>query len=195
MIQFKRGKVGNLVPKQYGDMVLKSGQPFFDLTRKKLRIGDGETPLSKLKDVGGLSSEEILAADEEVENNIANIFTDVSGTDIDALKEILGLKNSSGVLFTYGDKIPEKTYDGDKFIPSGQVYLQQYKGAVEADYVTGFGKNTSYYWREWNSGLVECWGPEAFIEDAESYLKETFKAKIIYKQNINTYFELKGFCE
>ena len=194
MIQFKRGKVGNLVTR--ADMVLKSGQPFFDLTRKKLRIGDGETPLSRLKDVGGLSSEEILAADEEVENNLTAIFAGVPGTLKDALKEALGLKDSNGVLFTYGDKIPEKTYDGNKFIPSGQVYLQQYKGAVEQDYVIGCGKDASCYWRKWNSGFMECWGEGAFDDNNQAikHIKSQFKSTIYINNNTTgNCFEVKGF--
>lgn len=125
MIQFKRGSTVNWL---LNTEKLADGQPAYDKTRRKLRIGDGTKTFNELKDVSGLFREEIL------ESNItamANLTSDP--------------------IFTYGSVEPND-------LTKGEIYFQKYNGAVEADYVIESGRNANYYFRKWSTGFIECWG-------------------------------------
>ena len=91
-------------------------------------------------------------------------------------------KATEKVVFTYGKSEPtEKT--------KGQIYLQEYDGAVEADYVVETGRDTSYFFRKWASGFIECWGT---VENMKSARKKCTDGTI-FEYTSENYFELKGF--
>ena len=143
MIQFKRGSTVNWL---LNTEKLADGQPAYDKTRRKLRIGDGTKTFNELKDVSGLFREEIL------ENNVtamANLTSDP--------------------VFTYGSTEPND-------LTKGEIYFQKYNGAVEADYVIEYGIDANYYYRKWNSGFIECWGNSdiKYTERLQSKFKTIF---------------------
>ena len=84
-------------------------------------------------------------------------------------------------LFTYGNSLPnERT--------KGKVYLQQFEGAIEADFVVGIGIDVNYFFRKWNSGFIECWGKG----EKPDRIKNLFSS-IIFDVETGDYFEMKGF--
>jgi hypothetical protein len=113
-------------------IILSNGQPGYDRRTHKLKIGDGESTWQELPNVGGLDYDQVLDAE-----NKAKIRLAINPTD--------------KTVFTYGEE------DLDKFTV-GQVYLQQYDGPPEADYVTEFGISGIWQYRKWRSGFAECWG-------------------------------------
>ena len=84
-------------------------------------------------------------------------------------------------IFTYGTKNPTSS-------TKGKVYLQQFDGAIETDYVVETGKNLNYFFRKWNSGFIECWGTGDIPSKVDDLLEKT-----IFKVKTNDYFEVKGF--
>lgn len=151
MIQIKRGSSAKW--KACKDP-LRSGQPGYDKTKHKLKIGDGTSTWEELPDASGLFEKEILSEVSEA---------------------------TSDTLFTYGEAAPSTT-------TKGKVYLQQYDGAVEADFVVEIGKNSAYFYRKWNSGLFESWGSGKMPSDVKALLKST-----LYLTENDNYFEAKGF--
>lgn len=113
-------------------IILSNGQPGYDKRTHKLKIGDGKSTWQELPNVGGLDYDQVLDAE-----NKAKIRLAINPTD--------------KTVFTYGEE------DLDKFTV-GQVYLQQYDGPPEADYVTEFGISGIWQYRKWRSGFAECWG-------------------------------------
>lgn len=84
-------------------------------------------------------------------------------------------------LFTYGKASPKSS-------TKGTVYLQQFEGAVEADYVVETGRSSNYFFRKWNSGFMECWGNGAIPASINNKF-----TNIIFNIKTNDYFEVKGF--
>lgn len=113
-------------------IILSNGQPGYDRRTHKLKIGDGKSTWQELPNVGGLDYDQVLDAEKK-----AKIRQVINPTD--------------RTVFTYGEE------DLDKFTV-GQVYLQQYDGPPEADYVTEFGISGIWQYRKWRSGFAECWG-------------------------------------
>lgn len=113
-------------------IILSNGQPGYDRRTHKLKIGDGQSTWQELPNVGGLDYDQVLDAE-----NKAKIRQAINPTD--------------KTVFTYGEE------DLDKYTV-GQVYLQQYDGPPEADYVTEFGVSGIWQYRKWRSGFAECWG-------------------------------------
>lgn len=113
-------------------IILSNGQPGYDRRTHKLKIGDGKSTWQELPNVGGLDYDQVLDAEKK-----AKIRQVINPTD--------------KTVFTYGEE------DLDKFTV-GQVYLQQYDGPPEADYVTEFGISGIWQYRKWRSGFAECWG-------------------------------------
>ena len=70
----------------------------------------------------------------------------------------------------------------------GKIYMQQFEGAVEADYVVETGRSSNYFFRKWNSGFMECWGNGT----VPTTISNLF-TNIIYNTKTGEYFELKGF--
>ena len=167
MIQFKRGSTASWLS---NTEKLADGQPAYDKTRRKLRIGDGSKAFNELPDVTGLSKNEILA--EYQPNTTSNPLT--------VLEKLL----NPDPIFSYGNKKPTE-------VDKGEIYFQKYEGAVEADYVVEFGRNANYYYRKWNSGFIECWGTGN--ADLVKNLKDLHFKSIIFEVNTENNFEIKGY--
>ncbi len=140
--------------------VIADGQPAYDKDRHKLKVGDGIRPFILLPDVSGLFRNEILESNAEAQKSLL-----------------------SDPIFTYGDTPPDQSTEGE-------VYFQKYEGAVEADYVVEFGRDTTGYFRKWNSGFIECWGVKSseFITNAKKKFTSTF-----YDVTSGNNVEMKGF--
>lgn len=151
MIQFKRGKSATWKKQT---TPLKPGQPGYDTTKKKLKIGDGNSSWEELPFVSGLFAEEILSKIEDAKED---------------------------TLFTYGTAAPTAS-------TKGQIYLQQFDGAVEADFVTETGRSVNYFYRKWAHGFMECWGKGT----VPTNISDLF-TNIIYNTKTGDYYELKGF--
>jgi hypothetical protein len=135
---------------------LADGQPGYDKDKHKLKIGEIGTN-GKAKSWSELPYVSGLFAEEILDSEF-------SATD--------------ETLFTYGTAAPTGT-------TKGKIYLQQFDGAVEADFVVETGRNVNYFYRKWNSGFMECWGygvaPTGLFTDT------------VYSTNTGGYFEVKGF--
>lgn len=151
MIQFKRGTIANWLLQT---KPLEDGQPGYDKTFKKLKIGDGKTPFAQLPYVSGLFAKEILEKESSA---------------------------SDETLFTYGTDTPSKA-------TKGKVYMQQFEGDIEVDFVIETGRDINYFFRKWNSGFIECWGKGPI----PTSIKKIFSS-IIYETKVGDCFELKGF--
>jgi hypothetical protein len=105
---------------------------------------------------------------------------DASGLRAD---EILAEESEAtkSTIFTYGTQPPTLT-------TKGEIYLQQFEGGAEADYVIEIGKNLNYFYRKWNSGFIECWGKGTIPESINNEFDT-----IIFSTQIGDYFEIKGF--
>ena len=93
-----------------------------------------------------------------------------------------GDSGESGVLFTVGTEPPDEN-------TPGPIYLQEYDGAVEVDYVTSFGRDSTYFYRQWNTGFMECWGKGS---DIPAKIYDKF-INIVYHVKNGDYFEVKGY--
>lgn len=147
MIQFKRGSSratdaeGNIIKDADGNIVnnwdgvtLADGQPGYDKTTNRLKVGDGKSKWSKLKSIG-LSKEQILDSNTAAANRLKKDPEDFT-------------------VFTYGTVDPD---DPDDPLV-GDVYLHQYAGKPEADFVIETGKSSIWTFRKWDHGISECWG-------------------------------------
>jgi hypothetical protein len=90
-------------------------------------------------------------------------------------------KADDNTLFTYGTGAPKSS-------TKGKVYLQQFDGAVEKDFVVDIGRSVNYFYRKWNSGFIECWGKGNIPNNVE----EKF-TNIVFNVKTGDYFEVKGF--
>lgn len=144
MIQFKRGSSkakdakGNIIEDADGNIVnnwdgviLADGQPGYDKTTSTLKIGNGSDSWSKLKSLS-LNRKQVLDSEKNAKKRFEQDSEDFT-------------------VFTYGTEAPEKPLVGD-------VYLHQYSGGVEKDYVVDQGFSNGWTFRKWQSGLAECWG-------------------------------------
>lgn len=171
MIQIKRGSTQNWIT---NSEKLADGQPAYDKTRNKLKIGNGSKTFNELPDVSGLSKNEILSE-----------YTPRNTSGLSALEQLLDQLLNPDPIFTYGTKKPTE-------VDKGEIYFQKYDGAVEADYVVEYGKHANCYFRKWVTGFMECWG----TGDAD--LLKTLKAdlgftSVIYETKTGNYFEIKGY--
>ena len=128
MIKFRRGSTKSW---QSTSVKLEPGQPGYDKTKHKLKIGDGETSWSDLPYASGLFAEEILDSE-------ANAKT----------KKTADSENVT--LITYGAEAPDKN-------TVGQIYLQQIE-EPEVDYIVESGVNGIWTYQKWKSGIAKCWG-------------------------------------
>ena len=129
MIQFRRGSTKSW---RGTKIKLAAGQPGYDKDKHKIKIGDGENLWSKLPYASGLASNEILDSEESAKSRHKQDAEDTT-------------------LITYGTKAPDKN-------TVGQLYLQQYDGEPEADYVVSYGINDIWTYQKWKSGVAKCWG-------------------------------------
>lgn len=173
MIQFKRGTTSSWAKQTEP---LAAGQPGYDKDRKKFKIGDGKSSWNDLPYASGLFADEILDSEENAKvKTKAKAALNPLGT---LIANILNLEDRP--IFTYGTDLPDKD-------TVGQVYLQQFEGAIEADFVVETGRNINYFFRKWNSGFIECWGQGIVPKKIE----ELFTT-IIFKTT-GDYFEIKGY--
>ena len=128
MIQFKRGTSDNWKKQKEP---LADGQPGYDKTKHKIKVGDGKSLWNKLP-YASISEEEVL--DSEVNAKIR-----------------LALDPESLAIMTYGTEKPDKD-------TIGKLYLQYYDTDPEADHIIEMGSNGIWTYRKWRSGLAECWG-------------------------------------
>jgi N-acetylmuramoyl-L-alanine amidase CwlA len=154
-IQIKRGTADLWSDK---NPVLAPGQPGYDRTNNKLKIGNGIDTWSNL--------------------NYLNAGYDWQ----DFFTYTADSSNESGALFTVGTEPPDEN-------TKGPIYLQEYDGAVEVDYVTNFGRDSTYFYRQWNTGFMECWGKGSDIP-VSIYNKFT---TIVYQVKTGDYYEVKGY--
>lgn len=128
MIQFRRGTTKSW---REAKIKLASGQPGYDKDKHKIKIGDGEKSWSELPYASGLFAEDILNSEEAAKKRKTADSEDIT-------------------LITYGTEEPNAD-------TVGQIYLQQYNSAPEADYVIEYGIGDWTY-QKWNSGILKCWG-------------------------------------
>jgi hypothetical protein len=120
-------------------IILSNGQPGYDRRTHKLKIGDGRSTWQELPNVGGLDYDQVLDSEKK-----AKIRRAINPTD--------------KTVFTYGTEPPDANI-------VGQVYLHQYDGDIETDYVIETGVNKGWHYRKWYSGYFECWITTTLTED------------------------------
>jgi len=133
MIKFRRGSTTSW---RGTKTKLEPGQPGYDKTKHKIKVGDGETSWSDLPYSSGLFTEEIL----DSEANAKNRFNKTKNESI---------YEQDKTIITYGKDAP-----GDDTI--GQIYLQQ-TDEPEVDYVVESGINGIWSYQKWKSGIAKCW--------------------------------------
>jgi hypothetical protein len=134
MIQFKRGKTNSWTSDK---KPLADGQPGYDRTKKKIKIGDGKHSWQELPYASGLFRDEIISSEEDAKKTFDPILT------------ALGIDERP--IITYGPKSPDKN-------TIGQLYLQYYDAEPEVDYVVSFGVDGMWTYQKWHSGIARCWG-------------------------------------
>lgn len=149
MIKIKRGKAA-----KWKGRTLAEGQPGYDKTNNKLKIGTGDTWESTKYLVGELDMDRLFQPSGSADDN---------------------------TVFTYGTATPTKN-------TKGMIYLQQFEGAVEADFVVETGKSVNYFYRKWNSGFIECWGKGTIPTSINNKF-----TSIIFNVKTGDYYEIKGF--
>jgi hypothetical protein len=171
MIQFKRGKTSSWSSQT---APLADGQPGYDKDKHKLKIGDGKSSWNDLPSVSGLRMDEILVSEEDAKKRLLGLLS-----PLELLRKTLSIGDKP--IITYGKEAPNND-------TTGQIYLQYYDGAVEADYVIETGKSVNYFYRKWNSGFIECWGKGT----VPTSINNKFTT-IIFNVKTGDYYELKGF--
>ena len=148
MIQVKRGST-----QKWSGVTLAPGQPGYDRTKNKIKIGDGETTWSELPYTSGLHAEEILYSEEDL----------ASLTDEEKAKFTTNI-------ITYGTKTPDNS-------TVGQIYLQQCDGL---DYVVEYGTtDTGWTYQKWKSGIAKCWCNYLFETTVEYPLEFFYQSTTI----------------
>ena len=147
MIKFKRGTTAKW--REFG-IKLAAGQPGYDKTKHKIKIGDGTTPWKDLPYASGLSEEDIILPEYEAKIRAAADSEDKT-------------------LFTYGTDTPDNT-------TVGKVYMQYYETEPEVDYVISCGSSGIWTYQKWKSGLARCWGTITVT----SPVQNTFEEKTLY---------------
>ena len=145
MIQFKRGTTKNWMEGNGKDLILAPGQPGYDKTRNKLKIGDGKKVWSKLKNIG-LSKEEVFSSHADA---VARYKKDEEAVDTAFAEE-------NATIITYGTNSPEQHLEDGLLV--GDLYLQTYESKPEVDYVVEYGTNGIWTYQKYYSGFTRCWG-------------------------------------
>jgi len=148
MIQFKRGTTEQWFKNSSKMEKLAPGQPGYDSSKNKIKIGDGKKSWAELPYTGGLTADEILSSEKEAKSRFS-IFDKI----IAGLAGLFGLNTSNDkvAVFTYGTEPPDKD-------TVGKVYLQYYKADPEVDYIIDYGVDGIWQYQIWNSGFARCWG-------------------------------------
>ena len=144
MIQIRRGKTASWLKNK---TKLAAGQPGYDKDKHKIKIGDGEKSWAELPYASGLSSEEILNAEDAAYNRYKLDPQDIT-------------------LFTYGTENPGKN-------TVGKVYLQYYDSDPEVDYVVAAGIDSGWSYQKWKSGIATCSGIFDFSTSVQTAIGTT----------------------
>lgn len=129
MIQIKRGSKSNWLKLE---KPLADGQPGYDKSKNKIKVGNGEDLWADLPYASGLFAKEVLCELEEA-------------------KTRLNSDSEDKTLITYGTTSPDEN-------TIGQVYLQHYDTSPETDYIIGAGVDGIWTYQKWNSGIARCFG-------------------------------------
>lgn len=143
MIQFKRGSSENWSKQK---TPLADGQPGYDKTRNKIKIGDGKRSWDELPDASGLSAEEILNSEEKAKERFKN-------------------DSESTTIISYGTEGPDKN-------TIGQLYLQYYDAEPEVDYIVDSGVDGIWTYQKFKSGIAKCWGTFEFTTAIQTSVGE-----------------------
>jgi hypothetical protein len=164
MIKVKRGTTEKWT--EDSGVILESGQPGYDKTKHKLKIGDGETSWSDLPYTSGLFANEII----DSESN-AKTRKEADKFDITPI--------------TYGTKVPD-----DKTI--GQIYLQEIT-EPEVDYVIEWGTTeTGWTYQKWKSGIAKCWCNYSFKTTVQEQLELFYQSTSFGSINYPTGLFIEG---
>ena len=144
MIQFKRGSKATWLT---SSTPLADGQPGYDRSRNKIKIGDGKKLWSELKYASGLSEEEVLDKESNAKKRIKADPDDKT-------------------IITYGTSHPDDT-------TVGQLYLQYYSAEPEVDYVVDYGVSGIWSFRKWHSGRAECVGTLKLSDTVEDLIDDS----------------------
>ena len=141
MIKFRRGSTQNW---RGTNTKLEPGQPGYDKTKHKLKIGDGEKRWSELPYVSGLFEKEVLDSEANA-------------------KSRLRVDSEDKTLITYGTATPSAN-------TVGHVYLQQIS-EPEVDYVIDSGVDGIWTYQKWKSGIARCWCNYSFTTTVQEHLE------------------------
>lgn len=178
MIQFMRGSTkvegGTTSAGTWENVVLQDGQPGYDKTSNRLKIGDGHSKWQNLKWLkSGLEKNQIIDSEAQARKRLEK-------------------NNEDTTIFTYGKADPTEDLVGD-------VYFHQYgNGEVEADYVIEQGAWLDGGYRKWYSGVAECWGTleyETSVETKFSTESSLFSSSYISAQPNYPFSFLEIPCE
>ena len=151
MIQIKRGKSENW--KNLAKS-LEAGQPGYDKDKHKLKVGDGSTLWTDLPYASGIFEKEAFSSEEEAKKRFEQ--------EVDPI-----------AIITYGTEAPDENV-------KGQLYVQYYESEPPKDWIVSQGINKGWWYRQWQSGIAECWGK--FSKNGT--LTEAFEDSSIYYTNI-----------
>lgn len=144
MIQFQRGTKISWLGKK---TPLADGQPGFDKSRNKIKIGDGKRMWSTLPYASGLFEEEVLDSEENAKARIQ-------------------IEPEDATIITYGPESP----DTDTI---GKLYLQYYDAEPETDYIVDYGVNKNWTYQKFKSGMALCYGTFEFTTTIQTAIGES----------------------
>ena len=157
MIQFRRGSTNswkNLTKP------LADGQPGYDKERKKIKIGDGESPWEDLPDSSGLRMDEIFLSEEDAKNRISGKLS-----PLELLRKMLNLTGRP--IITYGTSEPDSS-------TVGQLYLQYYDSEPEVDYIISSAHEPGgWSYQKWKSGFARCSRTVEFTTSVQAVISDT----------------------
>lgn len=144
MIQFRRGVKLNWLRHR---TPLADGQPGYDRSRNKIKIGDGERLWSELPYASGLFEEEIFSSEENAKHRVQ-------------------IEPEDRTIITYGPESPDEE-------TIGKLYLQHYDAEPETDYIISFGVNGGWTYQKWKSGIAKCYITFNFETSVQSSIGES----------------------
>ena len=158
MIKVKRGSTKKWT--EGSGIVLEPGQPGYDKTKHKLKIGDGKTTWSELSYTSGLFAEEILSSEKDAKEKKADYFEEYGKLP----EKDEQYKNRPIAIITYGEAAPNAN-------TVGQIYLQPIT-EPEVDFVIASGITESgWTYQKWKSGIAKCWCNYSFKTTVKEHLE------------------------
>jgi hypothetical protein len=141
MIKFRRGSTSSW---RGTNIKLEPGQPGYDKSKHKIKVGDGEKLWSDLPYASGLFAEEIVDSESNATARKNKDTEDIT-------------------LITYGTAAPNKN-------TVGQIYLQQID-EPEVDYIIESGTKDEWTYQKWKSGIAKCWRNYSFKTTVQEHLE------------------------